>query len=125
VTNYPDGYIYFLYLFNHERDYYECHDVLEDLWLEEGREPFYQGLLQVAVGLYHLENGNLGGAEKLLSSALEKLSLYPDEHMGIQVSSLRRSVLDLKESLPSVQLPEFQISIVDPVLKQRVAQFNR
>lgn len=125
MANYPDAYIYFLYLFNHERDYYECHNVLEDLWLEEGREPFYQGLLQVAVGLYHLENGNLGGAGKLLTSALEKLNLYPDEHMGIQVSSLRKSVSSLIKSLSALQSVSLQIPIVDQQLKQRVGQFNR
>lgn len=35
-------------------DYYEAHDVLESLWLEQGRQApsaaFYQGLIQLAGG---------------------------------------------------------------------------
>ena len=39
-------------------DYYEAHDVLESLWLEQGRKAesaaFYQGLIQLAGGFVHL-----------------------------------------------------------------------
>ncbi|PYI56475.1 DUF309 domain-containing protein [Paenibacillus flagellatus] len=81
-------YVEFLYYFNVERDYFECHEVMEELWLEEGRNPLYQGLLQVAVGLYHHRNGNVGGAIKLLSQSLEKLEFYPRQTMGIDLGKL-------------------------------------
>jgi hypothetical protein len=39
--------------------YYEAHDVLEQLWLKEGRAApdyaFYQGLIQLAGGFVHLK----------------------------------------------------------------------
>ena len=37
-------------------DYYEAHDVLEDLWLEEHGpdRSYYQGLIQLAGALVHL-----------------------------------------------------------------------
>ena len=39
-------------------DYYEAHDVLESLWLEQGREAksaaFYKGLIQLAGGFVHM-----------------------------------------------------------------------
>jgi uncharacterized protein len=122
---YDPLYIDFLYYFNVEQDYYECHEVLEELWLEEGREWFYQGLLQVAVGLYHFQNDNLGGAIKMLTAALEKLEDYPDEWMGIQLEQLRS---ESKEYL--VKLREFKdkpfsftplrIEMVDSELREKV-----
>ena len=82
-------FVRFIVLFNRDRDYYECHDVMEELWLEEGRSRFWQGLLQVAVGLHHYENDNYTGAVKLLRAALEKLDGYAETEAGINVKRLR------------------------------------
>ena len=81
-------YIRFLIHFNWNRDYYECHEVMEELWLEEGRNPLYQGLLQIAVGLYHFENGNVTGSRKLFMAGIEKLIQYPDQMLGINLGQL-------------------------------------
>ena len=42
-------------LFN-QRKFFACHEVLEEIWLEETPEekPFYQGLIQVAAGFHQL-----------------------------------------------------------------------
>ena len=114
-------YIQFIKLFNEERDYYQCHDVMEELWLEEGRKPLLQGLLQVAVGLHHFQNGNRPGAIKLLTAALQKLDAYPDIILGIDLQQLRN---DSEETLDELRncdgsLPPFQnltIRIVDKEL---------
>lgn len=81
-------YVEFLYSFNVERDYFECHEVMEELWLEEGRNPLYQGLLQIAVALYHHRNGNVGGAIKLFEQGIEKLEYYPKLTLGIDLGKL-------------------------------------
>ena len=49
--------------FNHQ-EFYACHDTLEALWMEadEPEKKFYQGILQIAVALYHLGNLNWRGA---------------------------------------------------------------
>ncbi|MDF2815018.1 MAG: hypothetical protein K0Q81_1218 [Paenibacillus sp.] len=88
MIGYDQLYIEFLYYFNIERDYFECHEVMEELWMEEGRNPLHQGLLQVAVGLYHHRNGNIGGAIKLFDQAIEKLENYPRISMGIDLGKL-------------------------------------
>lgn len=121
---YDPRYLRFLDLFNRDRDYYECHDVMEDLWLEEGRKPLLQGLLQVAVGLYHLENGNRPGAVKLLTAALEKLACYPDTALGIDLERLRqdagRCCQQLKQGAASPGCCSIAIHIVDERLRQRL-----
>ncbi|WP_338067100.1 DUF309 domain-containing protein [Thermoflavimicrobium daqui] len=122
---YPDLYVKFLYYFNQKRDYYECHEVLEELWLEEGRDIFYQGLLQVAVGLYHFENHNLGGAIKMMRSALAKLEVYPDRWMGINLLQLKEEVQNYLERLLAIQDQPFPftplyITVIDSKLEELI-----
>ena len=64
-----------VHLFN-RGDFFECHEVLEAVWLENSGEQklFLQGLIQVAVSFYHLRRGNFTGSERLLRAALQKLS---------------------------------------------------
>lgn len=130
ANGYDPLYVAFLAYFNRERDYFECHEVMEQLWLEEGRNPLFQGLLQVAVGLYHHENGNLGGGVKLLTAALKKLEgCAPPEGLGIDLELLiadtRRHLSDLEQcggTLPLFQ--PFDIEITDPALLEEVNAFE-
>ena len=77
-------------LFN-AREYFACHDVLEELWgetLGEDRE-FLQGLLHVAVSLHHLSEGNPAGARKMHASSLRYLSNYGSSFRGVDLDLLR------------------------------------
>ncbi|MEG5135723.1 MULTISPECIES: DUF309 domain-containing protein [unclassified Microcoleus] len=72
------------------QDFYACHDTLEALWMESG-EPdkrFYQGILQIAVALYHLSNQNWRGAVILLGEGINRLSYYQPSYAGIAVEDL-------------------------------------
>ncbi|MGG0812587.1 DUF309 domain-containing protein [Paenibacillus alvei] len=118
---YDKLYVQFIKLFNEERDYYQCHDVMEELWLEEGRKPLLQGLLQVAVGLHHFQNGNRSGAVKLLVAALQKLHAYPNLVLGIDLHQLRTDAEEVLDALQQHEdnLPPFRditIRIVDQEL---------
>lgn len=75
-------------LFN-EREFFACHDVLEEVWTEtlEGRE-FYQGLIHVAVALFHFGEGNLGGARKMAGSAVRYLAPFRPVCRGVDVERL-------------------------------------
>jgi predicted metal-dependent hydrolase len=75
-------------LFN-EREYFACHDVLEELWGETfGRDrAFYQGLIHAAVALFHFEGGNLGGARKMYESARRYLQPYGSSHLGLNLTA--------------------------------------
>lgn len=72
------------------RQFYACHDTLEALWMEatEPEKTFYQGILQIAVALYHLGNSNWRGAVILLGEGINKLRRYPDTYAGIDVNEL-------------------------------------
>lgn len=129
---YDPLYIQFLYEFNESRDYFECHEVMEELWLEEGRSPLFQGLLQVAVGLYHARNGNHSGAIKLLNQAVQKLEKYPQHRLGIDLDKLLRECRSYIEQLhvrDQSELPfayyDLDIVITDPQLAEQVDSLKK
>jgi predicted metal-dependent hydrolase len=88
-------------LFN-QREFFECHDVFEDLWHDERgeRRLFLQGLIQAAVGCYHLSNGNTSGAISQYRKSIDKLSHYPGEYLGLELETLR---LSLEECLSGAE----------------------
>jgi hypothetical protein len=76
-------------LFN-QGEYYRCHDVLEAIWMEANtlEKPFYQGILQIAVGLYHLGNLNWQGASILLGEGVNRLRPFEPAYSGVDVARL-------------------------------------
>jgi len=73
-------------------EFYECHEYLEEAWMQEPRRVrfFYQGILQVGVGFYHLQNGNWRGATGLLRNGTVRLREFEPETLGIDVARLVR-----------------------------------
>jgi uncharacterized protein len=71
-------------------EFYACHDTLEALWMEamEPQKTFYQGILQMAVGLYHLSNHNWRGAVTLLGESIYRLRCYQPSYAEVDVSRL-------------------------------------
>ncbi len=93
--------------------FYACHDTLEALWIEalEPEKSFYQGILQIAVALYHLGNENVRGAAILLGEGSNRLRRYPSIYGGIDVDQL----LDKSIAL---------LSIVQQISPEQVASLN-
>jgi predicted metal-dependent hydrolase len=71
--------------------FFECHDTLEEMWtgLRGPARDFFQGLIQVSVAFYHLDNGNLAGAESMLQRALKRFAKYPDRYFGFDLAAHR------------------------------------
>jgi len=84
MATYDPRYLAGVLLFN-AQDYFEAHEVWEDLWAESHGEErrFYQGLIQAAVGLCHFGNGNLGGAAKLYRSARDYMERCGSPLLGL------------------------------------------
>lgn len=77
-----------------DRLFFECHDTLEEIWSGARGAPrdFFQGLIQVAVGFYHLGNGNRAGALTLLRRSLDRLARFPAHYAGVELEPLRAAV---------------------------------
>ncbi|WP_453995304.1 DUF309 domain-containing protein [Bacillus nitroreducens] len=113
---YPQAYIEYLIHFHCDRDYFECHEILEEHWKKEPvteRKQYWVGLIQIAVSLYHHRRGNTNGALRMMKSAL---SICKDHHnelaqLGLQVNQLieelQKKYFDIKNGLPykSINLP--------------------
>jgi uncharacterized protein len=93
-------------------EFYECHEYLEEAWMQEpGRVRFlYQGILQVGVGFYHLQNGNWRGATGLLRNGAVRLKEFEPVTLGVDVAKLVREserCLRELESLGRERIEEF------------------
>ncbi len=84
-----------------QQQFYACHDTLEALWMEaiEPDKAFYQGILQIAVALYHLGNRNWKGAVILLGEGINRLKRSPSVYFEIDVDQLLDQSLALLTTL--------------------------
>jgi predicted metal-dependent hydrolase len=103
-SRYPECYRGYFLCFNQQL-YYEAHDVLEHLWLEEKNadSDFYQGLIQLAGAFVHLQkhyhqpehpthSRRLAPAARLFALARQRLSPYPEHHLGLNLSTIRQLI---------------------------------
>jgi uncharacterized protein len=91
-----------------------------EAWMQEpGRVRFlYQGILQVGVGFYHLQNDNWRGATGLLRNGAVRLREFEPVTLGLNVAKLIREserCLRELESLGRERIDEFDRSGVPKV----------
>ena len=101
-------------LFNGVR-YWHAHEAWETLWRSAPDEErdFYQGLIQVAAGLLHLQRRNLRGARNKLREGLDKLGPYQPAHTGIFVNELMGEARRLLNDLDDGYLPY----LIPPIIR--------
>jgi hypothetical protein len=86
-----------------DRLFFECHDTLEEVWsgVRGPSRDFVQGLIQAAVGFYHLGNGNRTGGVTLLRRSLARLERCPAGYAGVRVEPLRYGIGEWLAALES------------------------
>jgi predicted metal-dependent hydrolase len=96
-----------------EGDYFECHEILEDIWFEvrDNSRNFYQGLLHVSVAFYHLtKRNNFKGTIIQITKAIDKLGGYNELYLGIDLvklkGQLKRMLIKLKKKEVPKRLPK-------------------
>jgi predicted metal-dependent hydrolase len=93
-----------------QHKFFEAHEVLEDVWRAAPvpDRKFLQGLIQVAVALHHHSRGNQVGCRSLLERAYRNLAAYPQQHGGLDLAALLRSLDQWREALDQGQaVPAF------------------
>jgi len=121
----PDAYLQFLAHFHGDRDYFECHELLEEYWKEHPESPFrhaWVGLIQVAVGMYHYRRGNAAGAEKSLAGALRRSEPGALRSLGIDAE---RWIKTLEEALAAVRAGAPYRDVDMPFADERVEAEGR
>jgi uncharacterized protein len=104
------------------RQYFEAHEVWEELWLATANpeKTFLQGMIQVAAAFHHRSRGNARGTVSLLAAGIAKLKGYPESHRGIALGDLRREAEQWMETTiangedKSLRLPIIRLSVSPP-----------
>jgi predicted metal-dependent hydrolase len=81
--------------------FFECHDTLEEMWagLRGPSRDFFQGLIQVSVAFYHVDNRNPAGAASMLRRALKRFEKYPDRYFGFDLGRHRADLVGWLERI--------------------------
>ena len=101
-------------LFN-ESDFFAAHDFFEDIWMEAERDEkeFFQGLVQISVGCYHLICGNKKGAKSQLQKGSNKLQNYESGYYNIDLSSLNQKIVYLINNIDIKSKIEKEIPTIE------------
>ena len=106
-------------LFN-EQKYWECHEALEDVWIEDRQDPtrnVYWAVIQVAAACIHYRDEKLIGARGMITKAKEKFKRCRDQNI---LTDLAYSYLDWDELEEIVA----KITDKDPELHEFAPLFN-
>lgn len=95
--------------------YFQAHEIWEDAWhpSPEPERDFWQGLIQIAVGLTHRQRGNAHGAVTLLRRGAGRLRSYGESHRGVPCARL---VAFAEEAADAIQRVGPETPIVVPTL---------
>ncbi|WP_102274696.1 DUF309 domain-containing protein [Cytobacillus massiliigabonensis] len=119
---YPEAYIEYLIHFHGDRDYFECHEILEEYWKEvdpNNKQSIWVGLILLAVSNYHHRRENFLGAKKTMTKAISILKNEKNRllHLGIDAEKLINDLLARQKAL-SLGNPytSYTIPIIDSIL---------
>ena len=100
--------------------YFECHETLEALWMQEPApvRELYQGILQVGVALYKWRRSEYRGAIKLFQTGVAHLSPFAPACQGVDVARLIDDANRAQKALMALG-PE-RMSLLDRQLVPRI-----
>src|SRR4051812_25464043 len=122
--NFPQEYIEYLVHFHGNRDYFECHEILEDYWKKidnRNKESIWVGLIQLAVANYHHRRGNFNGASRTLQKSLRILSINKEglRKLGIEFTLL---VKQMNEQLIQIENNQDYQSTILPIYSKSLVE---
>ncbi len=118
IRQFDDGsadphYAAYFALFNQQK-FYEAHDALEDLWLEDKRGVngnFFKGLIQLAGAFVHLQKNRLRPSAALFKLARTNLETYPSWHEDLD---LKIVITMINHWLEALERHQFQVNPLVP-----------
>ncbi|GIO11548.1 hypothetical protein J19TS2_11030 [Cohnella xylanilytica] len=122
LSPYPPEFISYLAEYFGSRDYFECHELMEELWKKEKGSPSegsWLVLVRIAVAQYHARRGNGRGAYKLLAKAAEEADPGELGRIGLdgaRLAAMLRERVEAWGSPDGVFYAELELPIADPLL---------
>jgi uncharacterized protein len=104
----PKAFIQYLVHFHGDRDYFECHEVLEEHWKDVdpgNKESIWVGFIQLAVSSYHYRRGNFSGALRTHNKSAAIFDKQPQNctELGINHPELMQRMEERKAKIVSHQ----------------------
>jgi len=87
--------------------YFACHEYFETLWgrTDDAASDLYQGMIQIAVAMRHLESHNVRGAIILLRYGMGRLQRYPAVYKGLPLAAWLEGLETLLQYLETLSNP--------------------
>ena len=104
-----------------KHQFYDAHEYWEDLWSDYRLvdAKFIQGLIQLAVGYFHISNNNKNGARGLFNKCIPKLIEYRPEYRGIDIENILLGIDNALEFLSkNNSMKDFDWKLVPILLKE-------
>jgi len=101
-------FINFIEHFNGDRDYFECHEVLEEYWKEidpGNKDHPLTAWIQLATGMYHWRRDNFNGAYRMLTKASWKISSHKDSPFFAGIDHVNL-LADIKRAITAIEKSE-------------------
>jgi predicted metal-dependent hydrolase len=119
--DYPEEYIHYLAEYYGSRDYFECHEIMEEYWKEQQQSPYTMAwlvLIRIPVSLYHARRGNWAGAIKLMGKAAEEADARLFDRLGLDgerlVDNIKKTAHEW--TLEGARYADFELLIRDEQL---------
>lgn len=121
--DYPKEYIEYLAEYNGSRDYFECHEIMEEYWKEHPHSEHLASwlvLIRIPVCLYHARRGNWTGASKLMGKAVMEADAKSFDQLGLDGKKLVESLKSTAENWrkPEPTYADIELPIVDSDLRE-------
>lgn len=119
---YPKEYIEFLVHFHGARDYFECHEVLEEYWKKVdmyNKKSIWVGLILLAVANYHHRRENYNGAKRTLTKSIMILK-EKDEQLSLLGIDAHKLLTLLHNHLQQIATAKHYTSYNLPIFDQEL-----
>jgi uncharacterized protein len=117
---YPKAYTEYLAHFHGDRDYFECHEILEEYWKREdkaNKSSIWVGFILLAVSTYHHRRSNFPGALRTLQKSITLFTNFKTELSKLGINpELFHSLL--KSQLSCIENGDEYSSICFPITSQ-------
>ena len=122
MRTYPDAYVKYLAVFHGARDFFECHEIMEEYWKSQSgarHEKCWLTLIRIAVACYHARRGNWPGARKMMDKALQDMNPVLMDELGLdgrRLAGLMRDALHRWTYEKDTAYEDPDLPVADPAL---------
>jgi len=109
-----------------DQHYWECHEELEDVWLEDRNDParyVYWAVIQVAACMVHFRDKKIIGAQGMIKKAKEKFQFCRDKKVLTDLAFDFLSWQELEELVFSIPAEEAELDHFAKLYEFRFLQF--